>query len=155
MGLKLVMAVSADGFVARGPTDDMTWTGSTDKRVFRLLTSVGGVLGAGRRTFEQLPKLEGRAVHMLTRDQSAGLTLEEFTSRYPDAWLIGGQGVALEALRSRLLDQAFLCRSREAFLRFGIKDEITPCLMRSPTWQQRPAVCFAETFVDVWENHEP
>lgn len=152
MGLKLVMAVSADGFVARGPTDDMTWTGSTDKRVFRLLTSVGGILGAGRRTFEQLPKLEGRTVVPLSRN---GMTLTEFVSRYPDAWLIGGQEVALEALRLHLLDQAFLCRSREAFLRFGIKDEITLRLMRSPAWQQKPAICFAETFVDVWENHEP
>jgi dihydrofolate reductase len=152
MGLKLVMAVSADGFVARGPTDDMTWTGSTDKRVFRLLTSVGGVLGAGRRTFEQLPRLEGRYVHMLTRDQSSGVTLNEFCRLYPDAWLIGGQEVALEALRLNLVDQAFLCRSREAFLGSGVKDEITPRLLRSQIWQQRPAVCFAETFVDVWEN---
>lgn len=151
MGLKLVMAVSADGFVARGPTDDMTWTGSTDKRVFRLLTSVGGILGAGRRTFEQLPKLEGRTVVPLSRN---GMTLIEFASQYPDAWLIGGQDIALDALRCGKLDQVFLCRSREAFLRFGIKDEITPCLMRSLTWQQKPAICFAETFVDIWENQK-
>ncbi len=149
MGLKLIMAVSADGFVARGPTDDMTWTGSTDKRVFRLLTSVGGVLGAGRRTFEQLPRLEGRTVVLLSRN---GMALNDFCRLYPDAWLIGGQEVALEALQLNLVDQAFLCNSREVFLCSGVRDQITPCLMHSPNWQQKPAVCFAETFVDMWEN---
>ena len=64
--LKLVMAVSKDGFVSLGTNDDMLWTGPDDKRAFRLLTSVGGVLGAGRRTFEQLPRLKGRRVICLS-----------------------------------------------------------------------------------------
>lgn len=151
MGLKLIMAVSADGFVARGPYDDMSWTGSTDKRVFRLLTAVEGILGAGRRTFEQLPLLEGRTVVPLSR---SGLTLDEFSTRYSNAWLIGGQEIALEALHCGKLDQVFLCRSRDVFLMHGIKDCITPVLMRSKPWIQKPMVGFAETFVDIWENRE-
>lgn len=46
--LKLIMAVSADGFVSNGPDDHMDWTGPDDKKAFRLLTSVGGVLGAAQ-----------------------------------------------------------------------------------------------------------
>jgi dihydrofolate reductase len=66
MSLKLIMAVSADGYLADGPDDDMSWTGKLDKLVFKLLTSVGGPLGAGRRTFMSLPNLPGRELVCLT-----------------------------------------------------------------------------------------
>lgn len=137
--LKLVMAVSKDGFVSLGPRDDMLWTGPDDKRAFRLLTSVGGVLGAGRRTFEQLPRLKGRRVFCLSTrrsmvqnaaareamelpldgnakvsDEAAyeeTMSLGMFAHRHPTGWLIGGQTVALEALSIGLVDQVFLCRA--------------------------------------------
>lgn len=66
MSLKLIMAVSADGYLADGLDDDMSWTGRLDKLVFKLLTSVGGPLGAGRRTFMSLPSLPGRELVCLT-----------------------------------------------------------------------------------------
>lgn len=66
MSLKLIMAVSADGYLADGPNDGMSWTGKLDKLVFRLLTSIGGPLGAGKRTFFDLPELKGREVICLT-----------------------------------------------------------------------------------------
>lgn len=136
--LKLVMAVSKDGFVSMGPNDDMLWTGPDDKRAFRLLTSVGGVLGAGRRTFEQLPRLKGRRVVCISTrramvenaaarearqapfgdgpipDDAAyeeTMSLGMFSHRYPTGWLIGGQTVAQEAISIGLVDQVFLCRA--------------------------------------------
>lgn len=137
--LKLVMATSLDGIVALGPDDPMDWTGSDDKRAFRLLTSVGGVLGAGRRTFERLPVLKGRTVrcistrkgyvpnaetrevldrpldgNALVSDDAAyvqTISLGAFSHQHPDGWLIGGQTVALEALAIGLIGEVFMCRA--------------------------------------------
>lgn len=147
--LKLVMAVSKDGFVSLGPNDDMLWTGPDDKRAFRLLTSVGGVLGAGRRTFEQLPRLKGRRVICLStrkgfvekaearearqhpfsdgpvsEDASyeRAMSLGQFAHQHPTGWLIGGQTVALEALSVGLVDQVFLCRAPIELHRSGLFD---------------------------------
>lgn len=147
--LKLVMAVSKDGFVSLGPNDDMLWTGPDDKRAFRLLTSVGGVLGAGRRTFEQLPRLKGRRVVCLSTrrgfaENAAGrearqlplldgpipddaafermMTIGQFAHAHPDGWLIGGQTVALEALSVGLVEQVFLCHAPIELHRSGLFD---------------------------------
>ena len=144
--LKIVMAVSKDGFVSFGPDDDMSWTGPDDKRAFRLLTAVGGVLGAGRRTFEMLPRLKGRRVVCLSTrpvmvENAAAregqqfpfsdgpmpadaayeraLTLGQFAHQHSTGWLIGGQTVALEALAIGLVDQVFLCHAPVELHRFG------------------------------------
>lgn len=137
--LKLVMAVSKDGIVSLGPEDDMLWTGHDDKRAFRLLTHSGGALGAGRRTFERLPKLKGRTVVCLSTRRGmvpnfearriadlskcgpepvsseaayeSTMTLGQFAHANPDGWLIGGQTVALEALSISMLDLVVLCRA--------------------------------------------
>lgn len=137
--LKLVMATTADGIMALGPDDPMDWTGSDDKRAFRLLTSVGGVLGAGRRTFERLPVLKGRTVRCIstrrgyvenaearrvldisrsgpeaiseTAAYEQTISLGAFSHQYPDGWLIGGRTVALEALAIGLIGEVFMCRA--------------------------------------------
>ena len=90
--LNLIMAISADHFVAKGPKDKMRWTSITDKRVFQLLTSVGGFLGAGRRTFDLLPALECRTIKCLS--QNSFWTVNNFALSFPGSWLIGGQEVA-------------------------------------------------------------
>ncbi len=108
--MRLLLAVSADGFLAKGPDDDMRWTGPVDKAIFRLLTLSNGndVLLAGSRTFDQMPKLPGRQMERLSRD---GMTLEMAAGRWPDAWLIGGPTVAVEALKLGLVSRAFMCIS--------------------------------------------
>lgn len=108
--MRLLLASSADGYLARGPEDDMKWTGPIDKAVFRLLTLSNGndVLLAGSRTFDQMPKLPGRTMERLSRD---GLTLEQAAGVHMDAWLIGGPTVAREALSLGLVRRAFICVS--------------------------------------------
>jgi dihydrofolate reductase len=113
LGFKVLMAVSGDGFVARGPEDRMEWTGQTDKGIFRLLTLTGGshkVL-AGRRTADLLPKLADREVVAISRTYHKGITLQEAAWAHRDAWLIGGLDVVLAALDANLVEQVVLCQT--------------------------------------------
>lgn len=104
--MKLILAVSRDGFLASGPDDNMRWTGPADKYAFRLLTlSDGQPLLAGRTTAASLPLLPGRRVISLSR---SGPSLEAAAIRFPEAWLIGGPTVAEEALRLGLVNRVFL-----------------------------------------------
>jgi dihydrofolate reductase len=106
--LRLVMAVSANGYLATGPNDDMSWTGLDDKQVFRLLTSVGGPLLAGRLTAEKLPNLHHRSVIPVSKGQ-----LHDLSVIYPDAWLIGGSTIAYSALRTGYVKSAWMCHSEK------------------------------------------
>lgn len=110
--MRLLLASSADGYLARGPEDDMKWTSPIDKAVFRLLTisNADDVLLAGSRTFDQMPRLAGRRMERLSRGPK-GLGLSEAASRWPSAWLIGGPEVAVAALRLGLISRAFICVS--------------------------------------------
>lgn len=104
------MVVSADGFVARGPEDDMSWTGRYDKAVFRALTGVGGRFAVGSATHRLMPdRLEGRTAYVLSR--TMGMTLEAFQAHCPEGWLIGGQTVALAALEKGFLSEMHICWS--------------------------------------------
>lgn len=184
--LKLVMAVSKDGVVSLGPDDDMLWTGRDDKRAFRLLTHSGGILGAGRKTFESLPRLKGRTVVCLSTrrgmvqnaaarealqfpmsdgplsDEAAyesTMTLGQFAHRHPDAWLIGGQTVALEALSVSLLLLVVLCRAPIELRRSSLfdpstaqPDRITPFLQPRKEWAMVGRVPFGETQVEFWRR---
>lgn len=109
--MKLILAVSRDGFVARGPTDDMTWTGPLDKFAFKLLTlSDGQPLYAGRVTFESLPPLKGRTVRRISRDGREGSSsLEQAWTNGEEAWLIGGPSIAEAALHAGYVNRVFLC----------------------------------------------
>lgn len=117
-GFRLLLAVSADDFLARGPGDNMDWTSKSDKFLFRLLTS-GGTVVVGRRTYDVLPPLKNRDVYVLTRG-CGGLSLIEAYKRYDGAWLIGGPDVAEQALRQKLVDRAYICRQHDAVLGDGI-----------------------------------
>lgn len=131
MKLKLLMAVSSDGFVARSADDDMRWTGPADKFLFKLLTtsSGNGVLLAGRTTAEQMPALPYRQLVALSRNGCGALTLEQASHFYGEAWLIGGPTVALAALQAGLVNRAYISRVPAVLgggLPFGPIQELLP-----------------------------
>ena len=137
--MRLLLASSADGYLARGPDDDMKWTGPVDKAVFRLLTLSNGndVLLAGSRTFDQMPKLPGRHMERLSReDKPFGkhprLDLTVAAGCFPDAWLIGGPTVAREALQLGLVRRAFICVSPVELGGGMHARELEPLLPREP-----------------------
>lgn len=112
--MKLIMGMSSDGYVAREPDDCMDWLGSDDKAAFRILTSVGGDCFVSRKTRLLMPvTLPGRTLYTVTRepDGEDELTLQDAAQRFPEGWLLGGQHLALVALRTTLIDEAHLCVS--------------------------------------------
>jgi dihydrofolate reductase len=150
--LKLIMGVSADGFVAKGPKDDMTWLGPWDKKAFRMLTLVGGICGVGSKTRPLMPEvLPGRTIFTLsTRHVSGAMTLERFARLHPGAWLLGGQSIAVRALSESLVGEVHLCRS-ERRIEAGIPDLVT-IYLKDRGWQRAPPVKLGDTSVECWRR---
>ncbi len=115
--MRLLMAVSADGFLCKGPADDMKWTGKTDKLLFRVLTGVGRVCAAGSTTRDLIRSLPGRTLLGLSRN---GYALEAFAEEYPDGWLLGGPTVVKAALRASLVDEVYLSWITDVKLGSGV-----------------------------------
>lgn len=161
--MKLIMAVSKDGYVARTENDTMAWTGKTDKQVFRLLTCVGGTIACGSKTWEMMPrKLAGRhMIRLSTKPYNADCPfvqdLKWYNQAQPNGWLIGGLHVATEALMMDLVDQAFICRSdRYAFPVDDGGQSGAPLniagLKEGPLWQHSLDVNVLDVTVQVWNR---
>lgn len=127
--MRVLLATSADDLVAKGPDDDMRWTGSADKQIFRLLTSIDTdtPLLAGSTTARMMPNLPGRRVLGISRGST--LTLEKAHELFPQAWLIGGLTVVLAAIDAGMVDKVYLSVVPE-FLEEGIS--AAPLLGRMP-----------------------
>lgn len=140
--LRGIMAVSADGYVCKGPNDDMRWTGSADKRLFREQT-MDQTVGFGSRTFDLMPKLKGRrmvrissaAEGRLPFPENDEMTLGDFYLNCPDGHLAGGQTVLISAIKEGFCDRVVLSHVR-AELGGGEKDQITS-LCHSLGWHGR------------------
>lgn len=161
--MKLIMAVSKDGFVARGPEDDMSWTGPIDKAVFRLLTSTSDVLAVSAKSLEMMPEeMPGRGrVYALSTNPKRGIALEDFASIHPDAWLLGGQELAMFALKNGFVTKAYLCRAlgTEIWQPERIEDRLTPYFTKrryqkgaGAWWDQTMRVKIHDLVVEVWER---
>lgn len=146
--MKLILAVSGDGFLCRGPEDDMKWTGPLDKFIFKLLTlSDGATLLAGSTTFSQLPILPGRKVVRISRGQYPGaLSLPMAQQAYPDGWLLGGPTVARAALEQGLVSKAYICRSPNRLMH-GIHLDSLEHLLPSKHCHK---LCFQGTEIEVF-----
>lgn len=140
MALRAIMAVSQDGFVARGPADSMDWTGRTDKQVFKLLTCLGGNMAAGKVTYDLMKDLVLPGRRLLCVRSGGGKALEpneltlgelSYAARRADFWLIGGQTVLLEAVTSGMVEEVVLCTAPK-ILGEGVQDAVSPVL--DETW---------------------
>ena len=69
MKVKLLMAMTLDGKIARNSDHFPDWTGPEDKKLFVKLTKEAGVLIMGSRTYDTIGKpLPGRLNVVMTRD---------------------------------------------------------------------------------------
>ena len=161
--MKLIMAISRNGYVARSASDDMSWTGPIDKAVFKLLTSTHPVLAVSAKTLEYMPKsLPGRGKrYALSTDPRKGVSLEDMTRFAPDAWLLGGQEIALYALKNGFVTKAYLCIA-DTDVEPGpgaIQDRLRPYFEgrryvkgRGSWWDQTLRVTIDSLMVEVWER---
>ncbi len=121
MKIILLMAMTADGMIARHSMQPVDWTGKADKGYFVRVTRQAGVMIMGSKTFDAIGKvLPGRKNIVMTRNknrqswdpaliftgQTPGqivndLTLQGFTS----AALIGGSMVNTLFIKEGLIDE--------------------------------------------------
>ncbi|MBU1193406.1 MAG: dihydrofolate reductase family protein [Proteobacteria bacterium] len=78
MDVILIMAMTADGKIARNSMELIDWTGKADKKYFVEKTKEIGVMIMGSKTFDTIAKiLPGRKSIVMTRDKTR-------TSNHPD-----------------------------------------------------------------------
>lgn len=124
MKVILLMAMTADGMIAKNSMQPVDWTGKADKHYFVRVTKEAGVMIMGSKTFDTIGKvLPGRKNIVMTRDkkrqskdpdliftdQTPGqiltdLTLQGFTS----VALIGGSVVNTLFIKEHLIDEIYV-----------------------------------------------
>jgi dihydrofolate reductase len=121
MKVTLVMAMTADGKIARHGDHFPDWTGKADKRLFKKITTEAGVVIMGARTFDTIGKpLPGRLNVVITRrpelypcaenlictSDTPELILASLADRgYSHAVLAGGATINSIFMRARLIDE--------------------------------------------------
>ncbi len=109
--MQLILGISADKYVSKGPNDNMKWLGSDDKSIFKLLTlgAHNVNFAASSKTCDYIPFLPGRGpVIRLSRND---YSLDKFYNKNPNGVLLGGQTIAEEAIKSKIIDRVHLCFS--------------------------------------------
>ncbi len=121
MKLILVMAVTADGKIARNSMELIDWTGKADKKYFIDVTRKAGVIIMGSKTFDTIGKvLPGRKNIVMTRDlerksknsyltftnQPAGDILKSLQADgFEEAVLVGGAVINTLFMKKNLIDE--------------------------------------------------
>lgn len=131
MKLILMMAVTADGMIARDHAHFPDWTCSTDKKMFKKLTQKAGVVIFGSRTYDTIGKpLPGRLNVIMTRhperyrptknlmfysDPPEKLLNDLAHKGYREAILAGGAIINSLFIKSGLVDEISLTISPKIF----------------------------------------
>lgn len=104
--MKAIFVESYNGYMARNDKDDMKWTPSLDKKIFKLLTfSLGGVCVCSKHTYDLLPpKMLNDGRKFVVADRTKTHSLSALNKQYPDAVLIGGPTFLRAAYRLGVID---------------------------------------------------
>ncbi|NOX35599.1 MAG: dihydrofolate reductase [Deltaproteobacteria bacterium] len=124
MRVILLMAVTADGMIARDSRQLVNWTGQADKKYFVHITRKAGVMIMGSKTFDTIGKvLPGRKNIVMTRDKTRTspdkdlvftdkapcLIIKELeTKGFKLATLIGGSIINTLFMKENLVDEIHL-----------------------------------------------
>ena len=121
MKVILLMAMTADGMIAKNSMQPVDWTGKEDKHYFVRVTQEAGVMIMGSKTFDTIGRvLPGRKNIVMTRDKKRQSNNPDliFTDQTPvqilndlslqgfvSAALIGGSVVNTIFMKERLIDE--------------------------------------------------
>ncbi|WP_300465130.1 dihydrofolate reductase family protein [Desulfobacula sp.] len=121
MKVILLMAVTADGMIARNSMQLIDWTGKADKQYFVQITREAGAMIMGSKTFDTIGTvLPGRKNIVMTRDkkrksqdkdliftdQAPGQILSDLAAQgFSCVTLIGGSMVNTLFLKANLIDE--------------------------------------------------
>ena len=124
MKVILLMAVTADGMIARDSMQLVDWTGNADKKYFVHITREAGVMIMGSKTFDTIGKvLPGRKNIVLTTDkkrisqdtdliftdQTPVQILEDLAAQgFTSVTLIGGAVINTLFMKDNLIDEIHL-----------------------------------------------
>jgi dihydrofolate reductase len=124
MKLLLLMAITADGKIARHHSEFPGWTSSADKRMFKSISEAAGVVIMGSRTYETIGNpLPNRLNVVMTRRPNAyrstsnlmfcadapAVLIEWLTSKgYETAVLAGGATINSLFLKAARIDEMML-----------------------------------------------
>jgi dihydrofolate reductase len=131
MKVKLVMAVTVDGKIARSADHFPDWTGKEDKRLFVEITRNAGVVIMGSKTFDTIKKpLPGRKNVVLSRNkkrvskwdnlifthEKPALILKQLEQEgYKKAVLAGGASINSLFAEANLIDEIYITIAPLAF----------------------------------------
>lgn len=131
MKLTMMMAITADGMIARDHAHFPDWTCPADKKMFKELTQQAGVVIFGSRTFETIGKpLAGRLNIVLTRhperyspaenllfsSASPKSLLKDLAQRgFKEAVLAGGSIINTLFVKSQLVNEVILTIAPQLF----------------------------------------
>lgn len=121
MKLILLMAMTADGIIARDSRHFPDWTGTADKRMFKKMTMDAGVVIMGRRTFQTIgkalprrlnivmtryPEKQVSADNLIFTNDAPGQLLKKISQQgYQKAILAGGATINSLFMRENLIDE--------------------------------------------------
>ncbi len=124
MKVTLLMALTADGKIARHPGHFIDWSGKADKKLFVQMTKKAGVLIMGSRTYDTIGHpLPGRKNIVLTRNKDrasndanliftdqkpADLLTELKADGYTQVILTGGSTINTLFAKANLIDEMVL-----------------------------------------------
>ena len=105
--MKAIFVESKNGYLAKGPADNMSWTPSLDKKLFRtLIFAFGGICVCSKHTYSLLPskmKEDPNRTYIIAQ-RSGPNSLIELNKMTPNAVLVGGPAFLSAAYNLGVVD---------------------------------------------------
>ncbi len=108
--MKAILVESSNGYMAKNATDPVDWSPSLDKKIFNMLTTVGGVCVCSKYTYGVLPQkmLNDPARQFIIAERTGDKSLQSLNVIYPNAYLIGGPTFLKAAYDAGVVDMIII-----------------------------------------------